>query len=490
MSGEISAPIASNKPNIVWITLDSVRADHTSINGYDRTTTPELSRILSEGGINFEHAIAHSSRTPISVPSMLTGMYPSRHRMLGMESSARIPKEIKTAPELLSEIGYRTIGVSENNYAGAAKGLDERFDDFTKSSPYTLDDFVSRELGLSAAKYPLYLREHGPGFTLDVSAHGKQNSFFTTDITKRKLKRASKGSEPVFCYVHFDDPHLPYVPPKAYEETFLENSTVDGDEAVSLANEVHENLNQLIADGLPLSESDLRTLVSMYDSCIRYTDSCVGSLVDYIRSTFEDTIIVITADHGDLLGERDLLGHYPVGTVLHDALIHVPLVVYGLEGISRHSSRPTQHIDVMQTILKRVGADTSQFQGVDLRSETRDVAISQEHLESVDDESQENYESLLECNPDFDRSDLPQSEITTARTIEFKLVQTDRQTDLHRLPDEENAVNSEYPGVYRQLSQFLSEWYETEGNPSETSPEEASLDEKTKEHLKDMGYSD
>lgn len=488
VTNRTSTPSASRNPNIIWITLDSVRADHTSINGYKRDTTPELSRILSEGGVNFEHAIAHSSRTPISVPSMLTGMYPSRHRMLGTQSSAHIPEEMDTAPELLSDIGYQTVAVSENNYAGAAKGIDKRFDDFTKSSPFSLCDFLSPQLGRSVLKYPMYLREHGPGFTFDISAHGKQNSFFTLDIAKRKLKTAAKQDNPVFCYVHFDDPHLPYIPPRAYEDTFLRQGMPDGGEATDLANDVHENIDKLIAEGLPLSGRELQTLIAMYDSCIRYTDKCVGAFVDYIRSVLDDVIIVITADHGDLLGERDLLGHYPVGTVLHDALVHVPLLVTGLSEISRHKESPTQHIDVMQTILEYAGADTSQFQGVDLRTETRDVAISQEHLESVADDSIKNYKSLFEHNPEFDSSDLPQSKVTAARTTEFKLVQTDNWCELYTLPDEQTDSSEKYDETYAKLSEYLNDWKETEGVPFEAEPEKASLDRKTKQHLEEMGY--
>jgi arylsulfatase A-like enzyme len=111
--------ISHYQPNILWITLDSVRADHTSTHDYHRDTTPELQRIANhEVGNYFQNAIAHSNKTPTSVPSMLTGMSYSRHQMIGTKRDAMLPDSIQTVPELLSPCGYQTIGISENVYAG------------------------------------------------------------------------------------------------------------------------------------------------------------------------------------------------------------------------------------------------------------------------------------------------------------------------------------------------------------------------------------
>jgi uncharacterized sulfatase len=211
----------------------------------------------------------------------------------------------------------------------------------------------------------------------------------------------------------------------------------------------------------------------------------VGSLVDHVTDHFEDAIIVVTADHGDLLGERGLLGHH---TVLHDALVHVPLVVLGIEGVDQHQSKPTQHIDIMRTILEVVGAETSQFQGVDLRSGSRDVAISQEHRGTVDNDSTQDYRRLLQDTPSYDTSVWPQSLVTAARTKEFKLVQTDERTRLYRLPDETTDVATEYPDVLAELEDYLDTWWDTEGEPFAADPEKTELGKETREHLKEMGY--
>lgn len=474
-------------PNILWITLDSIRADHTSLHGYERDTTPQLSRIAGDSGkgINFKHGIAHSTRTPVSVPSMLTGLYPSRHQMIGMKSGDVLPAEMVTSPELLSELGYHTIGVSENGYAGVAKEIDNRFDDFIKSSPSSTGDFLSYQQGLSFLKYTLKTREHGPGLTTDMSAHGAQNSFFTTDITKRKLRHASKQNSPLFAYVHYNDPHHPYIPPLAYQNEYFDDIDATTDEAVAFAERMHKNLYQWIANDLPLSAKEWAMLHAMYDATIKYTDAMVGDLFNFVQEELDETIVVITADHGDLFGECGLLGHH---MVLHDGLTHVPLITHGLDDVAHHADQPTQHIDVMQTLLAVVGADTTQFQGYNLREESRDVAISQDLRGTVDDNDVENYERIRQYNSDVDLSHLPESMVSAFRTTKYKLVRTDEWTRLYELPDETVDVSGEQSKTLEELDSFADDWMATEGQPFEVDPDEADLSEKTEQHLKDMGY--
>lgn len=476
----------SFEPNILWITLDSVRADHTSIHGYHRETTPELSRIAgSADGNNFKHGIAHSTRTPVSVPSMLTGLYPSSHQMLGTKSGHRIPKSVKTVPELLSAQGYETLGISENGYAGEAKGIDERFDEFVHSNLSSISDILSPQFGPSLFKYLFKTRAHGPGLSTKKRDHAKTNSYLTTDIAKRKLRSRSSNDVPFFCYVHYNDPHHPYIPPKAYQDEYtaeLENTT---DEAVAFAERMHDELYEWMADGVPLTEAEWEMLYAMYDSTIKYTDSCVGKLFDYVQDRFSNTIVVITADHGDLFGEYGLLGHH---MVLHDGLIHVPMVTHGLESVDRHVDRPTQHIDLMQTILSVVDADTSQFQGYDIRDQSREIAVSQDLRGTVDDDEKQNYERIRQYNPDVDLSHLPTSLVTAARTTDFKLVRTDGKTNLYVLPDEERDVSNEHSTEYHNLSSLLNAWSKNNEQKLKTDPKKEDLTDELEEHLRDMGY--
>ncbi|MGQ3330200.1 sulfatase-like hydrolase/transferase [Halorubrum sp. FL23] len=478
--------MTETKPNIFWITLDSVRADHTSLHGYGRDTTPELSRIAdSPSGVQFQQGIAHSTRTPVSVPSMFTGLVPSCHQMIGQRSGDALPTELDTVPDLLSEIGYHTIGISENGYAGKAKNIDIRFDEFVKSSPTELSDFLTYDMGTSFLKYWFNVREHGPGFTANISAHGKQNSFFTSDIAKRKIRRYANSSDPIFCYIHYNDPHHPYVPPSSFMNEYTSEIDATAEEAVEFSLEMHDKMYEWMADELPLSGADWAKLNAMYDACIKYTDTCVGALFDFITERFDNAIVVITADHGDLFGEYGLLGHH---MVLHDGLIHVPLITHGLREVTHHADRPTQHIDIMKTLLSVVRADTSEFQGYDIRTHTREVAISQDYRGSVDDPDSENYERIKKHNPNVDLSHLPASMVTAARTRDFKLIHTEESTKLFQLPDELTDVKNEFPNVHSELCSFVNEWLENEGTPIESSPMDLELTGATKKHLEEMGY--
>jgi uncharacterized sulfatase len=405
--------------------------------------------------------------------------------MIGTKSGNVLPTEMMTAPELLSDIGYHTIGVSENGYAGVAKDLDKRFDDFVKSPASSLSDFLSYQHGLSLLKYSLQTRKHGPGLSVDMGAHRVQNSFFTTDITKRKLRDASEQDRPIFAYVHYNDPHHPYIPPLAYRNEYLNGIDATANEAVAFAEQMHEDLYKWMANDLPLSEKEWEILYAMYDATIKYTDAMVGELFDFVQEQLDDTIVIITADHGDLFGEYGLLGHH---MVLHDGLIHVPLVTHGLEGVVGHAEQPTQHIDVMQTLLAAVGADTTQFQGYDIRDESRNVAISQDLRGTVDDSDAENYERIRQYNSDVDLSHLPKSMVSSFRTTEHKLVRTNEWMRLYELPDETIDVSDECLDVLEELDTFADDWMTTEGQPFEVDPDEADLSEETEQHLRDMGY--
>jgi uncharacterized sulfatase len=272
------------------------------------------------------------------------------------------------------------------------------------------------------------------------------------------------------------------LPPAAFQSEFLSD---EGTDPSSLARYVHDNAYELMANGIPLSEEELETLYALYDATIKYVDSCVGDLITFIERNFENNVIVITADHGDLLGEQGLLGHH---TVLHDAVIHTPLVVHGLPELGRHTGRPVQHIDVMQTLLRLVGGDTSQFQGVDLVKDEREVAFSQALRGTVADDASEDYARIRQYNTDFDASHLPHSLLTSARTTEFKLLYTEEWSHLYDLPDETADVSDKHSEVEPELQEVVKSWLASEAQPVTEPPEESRMSPAVEQHMRDMGY--
>lgn len=472
------------KQNIIWITIDSLRADHTSLHGYKRNTTPEMSRIASlSSGINFKNATSCGIATPISVPSILTGVYPSRHQSIGENWDSRVPEDIHTIPEEFAENGYQTICISENEWVGEAKNLDTRFDSYVNAPP-SLSDHLSIDRISTLVKYLLSTSKHGPGLSINRHAHGDQTSFFTKEMIKTRLNQIDE-SKPVFHYYHFNDTHLAYLPPKEYISEIVSEFDATSDELLTFAREIHDNIDKSIADRLPLSNREYKMLVAMYDAVIKYVDYCIGDLFDYIIDSFPEAIVVITSDHGDLFGEKGVLGH---SHLTHDGLIHVPLITYGLDNITHQATNPVQHIDIMKTLISKAGLSNTQFQGRDLQTDRRDIAISQHLSASVDDDTVKNYEGILQYDPEFDVSDFHESLLTCARTPEFKLEYTEEFTRLYMLPDETRDVKSEYPGVHDELEKHVIDWLETQGQPLNADYQTANLTEETRTQLQDMGY--
>lgn len=252
-------------------------------------------------------------------------------------------------------------------------------------------------------------------------------------------------------YLHYNEPHRAYYPPLPYLDRFTEELSMSGSEAAEIAMDVHHNLIEIVANGCSLSDSELAALEAMYDAEIAYTDDRVGALYDCLQRELDDAIIVITADHGELFGEDDMLAHK---YSMHNGVLHVPMVVQGLAGLADEGV--IQHSDVLLTLLSTAGAETETIQGVDLREDRREYAISQSPSDSL--------APLLEHNPGYDTSRFPTEPYSLLQDGRFKYVQRPDEPRLYRLPDETGNVIDDYPEVAKRLDTYLTEWLDTEGS--------------------------
>lgn len=460
----------TTKPNIIWLTLDSVRQDHTTMGGYDRRTTPHIQKIAdSPNGVAFSSCFAHARASATSVPSILSGTYPSRHGTYYRESLA-FPKDLPLAAELFRDAGYSTVGVSNNEYASSLTGVDRGFDEFVLlgSSPTS----ILKNAGLwNVLKFISKIRTHSVGFSTDTHAHS--GAYLLTEIAKREIRRAE---EPLFMYVHYNEPHRAYYPPLPYLNRFNKDLPVTGAEAAEIAMDVHHNLVEYVANGCDLTNEELAALKAMYDAEIAYTDDRVGMLYDYIQKELGETVVVITADHGELFGEDDMLAHK---YSMHNGVLHVPMVVKGLTNLADEGV--VQHADVLYTLLAAAGGKTETIQGIDLRNDTRQYAISQSPKDSV--------EPLLTENPNYDTSRFPTEPYSLIQDSTFKYVQRPDTPQLYRLPDESKNVIDSYPEIAEQFDSQLTEWLNTEGQLVGQG-KSIKIDKNTRERLADMGYLD
>lgn len=456
------------RPNIVWLTLDSVRADHTSMHGYERDTTPRMDALASRSdAAAFTECISHGMSTRTSTASILTGTTPSHHQTWSHTSVTdvyELPDELATAPELLAEVGYNTVGVSRNPHFSPATNLDRGFDEFDFVYPKTLPQTVGP---WGMLKFALNIRRHSAGFTRDLTRHS--TAYLISYVVNRHLSRLAEREEPFFLYAHYNEPHTAYHPPLPYLDTYTDATEMTPKEAADFATERHHRQDVRANERVDYSDDEWAALEAMYDAEIRYTDEVVGSVLDHLATLDTETVVVVTGDHGDLFGEYGLTGHVHC---LHDGLINVPLVVAGVdESIRDRAGELVQHGDLMQTLLAQAGAETDQFQGVDLRDASREFAVAQRSPQKPSEAPAGIHAPML----------------TALRTTDHKYQRSVDGEELFELSDEETDIVDEDPELRALLAGQLDDFLDTYGTPI-TDAQGDGLDSDIKRQLEDLGY--
>lgn len=442
--------------------------------GHHRDTTPKMQRIASlPGGEAFSQCIATAMWSMPSIASMLTGTYPQYHGM-GPQTEV-LPADVETVAERFVEQGYHTAALSGNAYFAEETGLDRGFEQFEKVDA---SNFVRTADVRSLLKFVLGIRRHSAGFSLDKRKH--RPDYLLNELVKRRLRSFAGRDEPFFFVTHYHGAHHPYYPPRPYQGAYTDEIGMDPAEASEIAFDRTTDVFREIARGESFDAAEWDAIRAMYDTLVAYTDGIVGDLFNHVRSLdLDDTIVVITADHGDLLGEGNLLSHK---LVLHDALVRVPLIVHGFDDLLGRGGDLVQHVDVMKTILESIGGRTDGLHGFDLRNRSREFAISQRGPKTS-----EGLDIIQSHNPDFDRSVFHESALTALRSTEYKYQRSDNRSELFELPDETEDVSARYPEKVAEFDQYLTEWTADHERRSIESAE-AEFSEKVQQQLADLGY--
>lgn len=342
-SGNVQAAerVSGQRPNIVFIVLDTVRADHLSSYGYSRPTTPNLDR-LAKHGVLFENAIAPTSWTLASHASMFTGLLPHQN---GADWWLPLRPGPRTLAEILRSRGYTTAGFVANfDYCQKGWGLAHGFGIYADSSDTIRHNLASTLLG-TALIQPVY--QHFCRF----DAFERQDAQQINQEVFRWLHQAPH--RPFFVFVNYFDTHVPYLTEPPYDHRF---------------GKLPDRLVHKLFDALQthrrvrgISAAERATLMAAYDDCLAYLDAQVGRLIDFLGRTPEgrNTIIIVTSDHGEAFGEQ---GYYSHGYNLYHELLHVPLIIAGPgipQGIRiRHLVRTR---DLFSTVLDLAAGGHSKF---------------------------------------------------------------------------------------------------------------------------------
>ncbi|SFR66481.1 sulfatase [Halogeometricum limi] len=461
--------------DIVWITLESVRQDHTTLGGYHRDTTPFL-KSLSErtDGAAFENCFSHDVWTRASSASILTGLASSSHRTWTQEN--RLSSDVPTIPEALQRAGYRTACISPNPQLSDVTGLARGFDDFH----YLGRDTLLEEAGVpTVLRYLTKLNTHSAGYTTDTAKHSV--GYISDAIARRHIREAARDDESLFLYTHLGDSHHPYYPPKPYQDLYADGFEMSVDEALKLAMEMSSDLHGYIARGASFTEDEWNALHAMYDALIRYVDDTVRSIVEYAEERLDDPLVVVTSDHGELFGEKGMLAHM---VVADDAVSHVPLVVSGVDGLSGTRSDVVQHADAMKTVLSEAGVDADVPVGMDLRDGDREFAVTQRSGARCASK----LEMIRERDDSFDASRYHAGDLTSLRTHDYRYQRSESGEELFAIPDEVTDVSDEHPDARERLAEECESWLNTYGLPKSEREERAEFDDSMTSHLEDLGY--
>lgn len=326
-------------PNIILISIDTLRADHLSCYGYHRQTTPNIDRLASEGAL-FKNAYSTAVWTPPAHASMFTGLYPSQHGVVGFK---KLAPDIPTIAEVLSNNGYNTVGFVNNPAAGEFVGLDRGHQKF-----YEIWRGITTKNLFVRGIHFLYRNWLA---ILGIQDHGAQK---TNKLLKKWLRSEAIKDRPFYIFIHHIEPHNPLNAPYPFKKKFVTSKPFQAMDLDKLKKVAH---NPLICytDHIKLNQDEIDYLISMYDGEIAYVDKMVGEIIEMLRELqiLDDTMIILTADHGEHFGEHNLFSHV---ASLYEPIVHIPLIIrypHLYKSLQKYD-HPVQVIDIFPTILDLV----------------------------------------------------------------------------------------------------------------------------------------
>ncbi|MFC5973416.1 sulfatase [Halomarina salina] len=317
--------MSESPQNIVLLSADALRADHLSCYGYHRDTSPILDA-LAEESIQFTNAYSASSHTREAVPALLTGRYPD----VAIDSKYNLASE--SIASMLTKNGFATGGFHSNPFVSRAYGFDQGFDVFD-------DDLRLGQHKLIALAQRVFDKLRNRHYAR------------AEEINTRSLKWIDSldDGEPFFLWNHYMDTHGPYDPPQEYLSAYRDHGATKQD--------LQSLYQRAIKQPESITDDERALLIDLYDAEIRYNDEKIGAFLEALRERdlLKQSLLIITADHGDAFGEH---GYYEHPRYLHDEITHVPLLIHSPGTPGRTISTPVSTIDIVPTILDAIGQKT------------------------------------------------------------------------------------------------------------------------------------
>ncbi len=329
--------------NIILVVVDSLRADHLGCYGYFRDTSPTLDG-LADGGVRFNSCYASGVCTGTAFTSIHTGLYPIHHGVYQPAPQDLVLDEVSTLAELLRSSGYTTIAC----------------DNLAHNRAWTRDPvhyYRGFEYYISDISNPN-----------DWNFHGERTR---CEWYNQRLLALIKqhSAEPVFAFIHYWDPHQPYTQPAHYRQLFRHREGDLSDLQVVQASAygyvpgwgrtdiMFEGYGVMAEDlppgGIPSREAS----IDLYDGAIAYADYGIGQLVEALSlaGTLAETLVVVTADHGELLGQHDIYTH----ANLYEGNTRIPLILHLPDQLPANTEMRglVGQVDLLPTLLDLAGIE-------------------------------------------------------------------------------------------------------------------------------------
>lgn len=442
---------AETRPNILLIVCDALRADRIEASRDNVPLMPYV-RHFADSSWNYTNARVQATWTKPSMASIFTSLYPEVHQVLfgihdtlfaGQPPQADVLTENhETLATYLKTNGYATAGIQANANISAAFGFDQGFDSY------------------EFRKYP---------------------EFHASVMTDRAIEAIESFREPFFLYAHYMDTHAPYDPPESYREKLGPAPPLpEADEAL-LNDYATTYIDRILYEVELTKERQFGNLSAegeeyvryCYDGESLYLDTELGRLLDYVYAKFPNTIVVLTADHGEELWEHGSIGH---GKTVYEELARVPLIIRVPDQSAHRIESPVETIDILPTLANLIGLQA--------RPAWQGQIIS-------DHDGLDAQRSIYTST----QMSIPGSKIDLAAVVkqQRKLI-LDQKTDHSRFFDLETDPVEKFPNEDEDAAAPLKETWVKHSDTMQEHPsrptERATMevDPETEEMLKSIGY--
>jgi len=432
-----------NPPDIVLVVIDNLRADHLGVYGDANAHSPVIDRLAAEG-TRFTRAVSASSWTRPSIASLFTSRLPSEHGAIAFGHD--LGPELPTLAERLAAAGYHTVGISGNFiHITSETGMARGFDAWRT---------VSIRVAASDAEDLWFGRRAPTGVEIDQSVLAMV---------------PPPGGRPLFLYVHFMEPHVPFAPSRQQRlERF-------GDPAGGGAPVRSEYLTDLAAGRVVADEAERARILSLYDAEIASVDEDLGTLLEGLAQRgYRNLVVALVSDHGEEFGEHGMWFH---GMQLYQESITVPIILHGGPVPVAVRDEPVDLLDVPTTLLALAGAPPIEgARGRDLlapRLSPRDLI------------------SELHSDPAVEARIRPREQRSSLQRWPLKIILgrdgTHRFYDLARDPGEQDPASTPDTPDAERLAREL-DTVSPSVVPGTTGPPE--LDDATRDALRSLGYAE